>query len=59
MDLGSFYIGELEIFTGDFLIVMVLLAIHIGILIGMKIREKDILTKPENYGLVKEEDLFQ
>lgn len=58
MDLGSFYIGELEIFTGDFLIGMVLLSISIGLLIGMKIRENDILTKPENYGLVKEEDLF-
>ena len=58
MDLGSFYIGQLEIFTGDFLIGMVLFAISIGILIGMKIQENDILTKPENYGLVKEEDLF-
>lgn len=58
MDLGSFYIGQLEIFTGDFLIGMVLLAISIGLLIGMKIQENDILTKPENYGLVKEEDLF-
>lgn len=58
MDLGSFYIGQLEIFTGDFLIGMALFAISIGILIGMKIQENDILTKPENYGLVKEEDLF-
>ncbi len=57
MDLGSFYIGQLEIFTGDFLVVMIAIGIWVGICIGMKLQEDEILKDPERYGLVREEDL--
>ena len=57
MDLGSFYISQLEIFTGDFLIAMVIMAIGIGMIVGMNLQKKDIIKDPERYGLVREEDL--
>lgn len=58
MDLGSFYIGHLEIYTGDFLICVVIIALYIGFFIGGHIRQKEIMKYPESFGLVREEDLY-